>query len=297
MTEQEYLLLEEKPFGVIYLIVNIVNNKKYIGQTKNFILRKKDHEKVSNIRKSLIDRKINQYKKENFLWEILDACSSKEELDEKERLRIEQYKTLVKYGRGYNVRGGGNKSHSLEGKPYLEKQEIYAKISKTLAGRSSYEGKTEEQILEIKKKKSKKLIGKNPYAGKSEEEMRAIRQKMSLSHLGKSHYDNKTEEEAKLIKERNRNKMLGINKGKNPYKDKSSNEKNEIYKNRKYSNELYCNKKPVMCIETGEVYIKMLDAINQKYGGKKKGYFYIRDSIKTGKQHKGLSWKEIVENQ
>lgn len=99
----------EKSYGIIYKATNKINNKTYIGQTsKKFSKRKIDHKSRANTRNfaiSAIYSAINKYGWPNFIWEIIEDCYSKEELDEMEYHYIMQYDT---YNNGYNLTLGGD---------------------------------------------------------------------------------------------------------------------------------------------------------------------------------------------
>lgn len=63
--------------GVIYKIVNLINNDFYIGSTQNFIKRYYTH--INHIRTNkqscvLLIRAINKYGEENFKLEIIEEC-------------------------------------------------------------------------------------------------------------------------------------------------------------------------------------------------------------------------------
>jgi hypothetical protein len=103
-------------YGVIYKITNLTNKKCYIGQTTNgdyikyiknhfkFAFRNKDEDK------KYLYKAIRKYGKENFKWEILGFCYSREELNEAEIDCIEFYRSFVyKYENiyGYNLTKGG----------------------------------------------------------------------------------------------------------------------------------------------------------------------------------------------
>ena len=90
--------------GVVYLILNKINGKKYVGQTIqplkvrfNEHARKKDNTLISNA--------IRKYGKENFYCGVIKTCSSKEELDYWEKYYIATLKTKKPYG--YNLTDGG----------------------------------------------------------------------------------------------------------------------------------------------------------------------------------------------
>lgn len=97
----------KKSEWVIYMWTNLINNKKYIGQTKNIIRRINSHlasrQKKSN---SLIFRAFLKYGIENFTFEIIhDEIYSKIEANTLEAKYINDYNTLAKNNHGYNIRG------------------------------------------------------------------------------------------------------------------------------------------------------------------------------------------------
>lgn len=118
---------EKKAYGVIYKITNIVNNKIYIGQTKQlngFNDRYKgngtDIERVYNhylhsiqyndyYNKHLYNS-IKKYGFDNFeVNKTFDVAYSKEELNEKEQYWIKHYKSFDNnYGYNYTMGGDGN---------------------------------------------------------------------------------------------------------------------------------------------------------------------------------------------
>lgn len=118
--------------GIIYKVTNIVNGKIYIGQTINTLeCRKHGHEKKSRSRKNIstcFHKAIKKYSPENFKWEIIENCSSKEELDEMEFHYIKQYNSFNP--NGYNMTFGGEGTIGM-----LCKQETKAKISASKIGK------------------------------------------------------------------------------------------------------------------------------------------------------------------
>lgn len=82
----------------IYKITNLINNKAYIGQSVDIERRWKEHCRLSA--NSLIAKKIRQYNKDNFLFEVIEECAISQ-LDEKENYWIQYYNTIVP--NGYNI--------------------------------------------------------------------------------------------------------------------------------------------------------------------------------------------------
>lgn len=97
----------------IYCYTNILNDKKYIGQTNNIERRKREHLSCSKNKKSksyndLFHYKIRQYGIENFKFEILEIIDNdnQEFIDEREQYWIKKEKSFVKE-KGYNITLGG----------------------------------------------------------------------------------------------------------------------------------------------------------------------------------------------
>lgn len=101
-------MLEMIKLGTIYLITNIINNKKYVGQTiKKPKERWKEHRVIGQSDKyhsrQPISRAIHKYGIENFTFQILEQCEEKL-LDEREKYWILFYDT---FRNGYNATIGG----------------------------------------------------------------------------------------------------------------------------------------------------------------------------------------------
>ena len=102
---------------VIYLITNLLNNKKYVGQTsRDFKQRIKEHTK-DNLTE--IDRDIKIYGIENFKTEIIEECKTIEEMNKREKYWISELK--CRRPLGYNVMPGGNNGHQLKMKYHKRK--------------------------------------------------------------------------------------------------------------------------------------------------------------------------------
>lgn len=89
----------------VYKITNIKNQKIYIGSSKNILQRWKNHirELESNSHKNVfLQEDWNEYKKEDFIFEILEECL------EEERYILEQkyldcLHPYYRNGNGYNI--------------------------------------------------------------------------------------------------------------------------------------------------------------------------------------------------
>lgn len=92
----------------IYCIENIINNKKYIGQSLNISARLTEHKRklTRKIHRNIhLQNAWNNYGENNFIFYILTICDLSL-LDEKERDYISEYNT-INPSFGYNNTSGG----------------------------------------------------------------------------------------------------------------------------------------------------------------------------------------------
>ena len=94
---------------IIYKATNELNDKCYIGQTiKSLKHRKQRHiYRMNGGDNNYFHNALSKYGKDNFEWEVLCECSSKEEMDEMEFHYIKQYDSFAP--NGYNLTMGGDK--------------------------------------------------------------------------------------------------------------------------------------------------------------------------------------------
>ena len=174
--------------GYIYLIIDLTNWKKYVGQ-HHYHLEKLD----SNYHGSgHIIRQIYKKRPETLKEVYLKTCYTQEELDEWEQYYIKFYDTL--YPNGYNLEKGGrggvpseetrrkiSQNHrdcSGEKNPFYGKQhseEVKKKISDTHKGKPS-----NKKGIPLSEEHKKKLSDKNKGKKLSEE----TKQKMSEARSG-----------------------------------------------------------------------------------------------------------------
>lgn len=163
------------PYGIIYIIINNINNKKYIGQTI-----RKLNERCCWTKSSILCRYINslylinsikKYGFENFERKILDFAQSQEELDAKEEYYILKYNTLDQ-NYGYNLKHGGSHGKHI--------QETKDRLSKKLKGKTYEELYGIKKAEEIKKKISESNTGNKPW-NKGKNHSKESKEKMSES--------------------------------------------------------------------------------------------------------------------
>ena len=174
----------------IYKIVNKINNKIYIGQTKDIIKRFTRHKSnvVNKINHTLYDS-MRCYGIENFEFIIIEKIENINKLNEREQYWIDYYKSYDR-NYGYNLR---LKAESNRGYKHSEKSKINMSLAKQK--NPSWLGKkhTKESRDKIAKAhKGKKLtkihklnIAKSLIGKKRRPHSKEAKLKMSISHKGK----------------------------------------------------------------------------------------------------------------
>lgn len=130
----------------VYLIHNIINNKVYVGKTKNLKKRWASHISLAKNKATnqYIHRAIRKYGVNNFIFSIIQVLNTEHEYNQAEMYWI-KYFNSNNLNYGYNLTQGGDGSSGRE-----QTKITRAKISKTKKG---------------------KMIGKdNPFYGKTHSE-------------------------------------------------------------------------------------------------------------------------------
>lgn len=164
---------------VIYLTTNLINGKKYIGLDT--------HNRPWYLGSGTVLKKaIAKYGKHNFKKEILEECSTVEELREKELYWINKYRAHIN-PEFYNRTATLTPTEHRKGKPLSEEHK--AKISKANKGRklppvSEESNKKRSEALKghITTEETRKKISEAQKGVKKSEESK---RKMSLAHSGK----------------------------------------------------------------------------------------------------------------
>jgi group I intron endonuclease len=93
----------------MYKITNIVNQKVYIGQTNNPILRWSQHKSNAKYNRGnqVITRALTKYGSNVFTFEVIAMCLTQLDADVTEEQLIQQYDSR-NTNKGYNISAGGN---------------------------------------------------------------------------------------------------------------------------------------------------------------------------------------------
>ena len=125
---------------VIYLITNRLNGKQYVGQTMKTLKERMAGHLCGD---QYIDNALKKYGIENFTVEILDECSTVDELNEREIVRIAEFDTL--HPNGYNLTTGGDNASPTD--------KVRKKISDTLKEYYEQHPEVLQRISEQQKKR------------------------------------------------------------------------------------------------------------------------------------------------
>lgn len=243
---------------IIYRHVNTVNQKSYIGLTKQSLEKRWQNGLGYTKTQPLFYRAIQKYGWESFTHEILEEnIISLSQANEREKYWIAYYHTWQGDTEcwGYNLTPGG------EGCPNHEvSKETRYKIG--LANSGKIRSEAFKQNLRVKLKGAG-----NPFYGKvhSEETKALIRAKA----IGR-----KTSEETKLkisnalknrpVSEATRQKLslalMGKNTGNIPWNKDKSIPRNIVEKANETKKLRKVGQKPVVCLETGQIFESLMEA-------------------------------------
>ena len=86
----------------IYLIENLINHKKYVGQSKNILVRWSGHKCDSKTKDLPLYRAMRKYGLENFKFSILEECKISD-LANREDYWMNYYDCFIPKGYNYNI--------------------------------------------------------------------------------------------------------------------------------------------------------------------------------------------------
>lgn len=151
--------------GIIYLVTNLINDKKYVGQTYTlFESRKRRHYKNAFVYNQPFTfyNALRKYGKENFKWEIIEKDIEISLLDEREIYWIKFYDS---HTNGYNMTDGGRTvkgyKHTEESKNKIrQKTKGISNLDRYIARYGEIEGRKvyDDYINKMKNRKGKKRI-------------------------------------------------------------------------------------------------------------------------------------------
>lgn len=116
----------------VYLLINKINGKRYVGKTTDFNRRCNEHK--SRAKKKYLNYSlyvdIHNVGFENFRKIVLKDNLTHQEMNELEQYYIKFYNTLEKDGFGYNVGSGGDKENKFKGMSDSKKDSVSIELSK-----------------------------------------------------------------------------------------------------------------------------------------------------------------------
>jgi group I intron endonuclease len=157
--------------GIIYLIRNKVNDKKYVGQTIR-ALSDRINDYKRGFGNDYLNNSFNKYGWDNFEFSVIDSAQTIEELNSKEIKYILKYNTTNKEF-GYNIEiGGCNSIPNIETLEKMSKSHLGIKqtdewINKRIAKAGTDNAKkygkikTDDEKQELSLKSPKYWLGKN----------------------------------------------------------------------------------------------------------------------------------------
>jgi group I intron endonuclease len=118
---------------ILYEILNIIDNKRYVGITGNLKRRWKEHRselKTNTHHNKHLQSAWNMYGKDSFKFNIINEFNNLDELNKAEIEFIDKY-DLKNPTKGYNLADGGNSfEHSQEAKDKIIKSQLKSVICK-----------------------------------------------------------------------------------------------------------------------------------------------------------------------
>ena len=157
----------------IYCIENLINNKKYIGQSVDIASRWRHHKNELNSKTHFNDylqKSWDKYGEDNFAFYVLELCDISQ-LDRREVYYIDLYKTLHR-DKGYNLTSGGTGDK-------IYSDETRRKISNALKGHKV----SMESRAKISENHADVSGSKNGMYGRQHTE--EAKQKVGLANKGK----------------------------------------------------------------------------------------------------------------
>lgn len=239
----------------VYRILNNINGKSYIGQSWNIEQRWYRHKSNKNPTSKHLYASIKKYGNQNFKFEVLkelhESCLTQVFLDTYEDYYINKFNTLNS-DFGYNKRlGGGNGKFSEEAKQNMsiawtqERRKALGEVSKDRS-----KGKVSSSY--------QREIASKTHKGVAKSESHKLKIKLALTGIKRSE-ESKTKhsETMREYYKHNVSLKLGV---------PLSEETKQKIKNSTKKGKDHPKAKPILCIETGEVFYSSRELKKSKYG-------------------------------
>lgn len=298
--------IKNESFGIIYCVENLINGKKYVGQTirplrVRWLQHISDSKRLGFRGLRKFSRAIKKYGKNNFKVSIIDSGDNFDDLNEKEIFWIEKMNSFQK---GYNSNKGGS------GKGISE--EVRKKISESSKNRVISEETRLKMIEAAKTKESNFKEGKqHPFSRAiyklNPNDFSIIEEFESVSLAGKIFQNTKRGGIEYAAKHRGssggyfwvyKDEYNKIKNFENYFKNskvfiqrRRKNKRDEIARNK-------INKKIIFQLDTNDFHIiNKFSSIKHilKYLGKKESSDIIEEALRTKKEKEGFYWIKYEE--
>lgn len=190
-------------YGIIYLTINKINNKAYIGQHRTNSLNFDGYLGSGKV----LNRAINKYGKDNFLRIVIDCANTENQLNKLEKMYIE-YFDAVKDKEFYNIHIGGSGGDTYTGRTEKEKAIYRKKMQKLTKGENN--GMYGKNHTEEAKRNMSKNHNREAYSTKEFiDKMKEVTKGENNGMYNKQH----SQESKDKISENRKGKTLGNKNG------------------------------------------------------------------------------------
>lgn len=260
---------------IIYKVTNTTNGKAYIGQTwRKLNVRKSEHHRASaNILKSnptLFHLALREFGTANFVWEVLEICTSINHCNEREKFYIKLLGTLEPGG--YNSTTGGQMDETMTEKVRNKIAESMILVHK--------DPKYQKTVYP----KLKGLVPPNKGVAMSKEQKAKVSAARRAVHKDPTYINpnvgqKRTDEQKANIRKGQEGRMAQGDKWQEAHKDQFTDEVREKMRQKKLGKKPK-NTKQILCIETGQIFEGLTDAAKALDVNRQSIYLQIKGKLK-----------------
>jgi group I intron endonuclease len=181
---------------IIYKATNLVNGKVYIGQTiKGLAKRRAEHLFWSSHGSGLyIHNAIRKYTDANFVWDVIDMCESRSELNIRECYWIKEYKSNDS-SFGYNMTSGGDSPRGYKMSESAKKKIADSKRGKPRSEETKRKLSLSHMGIALGRKMPREAIEKRLQTMRGYRHSEETKRKIGLTSMGRSVGRKHTKEE------------------------------------------------------------------------------------------------------